>query len=59
MKRRYFKWEIEREIFFIEKKFRRLIKNLLEKKKKRVKNSIYLFKIKCLRERESEKKIEN
>lgn len=59
MKRRYLKREIEREILSIEKKSRRSIKNLLEKKKKRAKNSTYLFKIKRLRERESEKKTEN
>lgn len=57
MKRRYLKREIEREILSIEKKSRRSIKNLLEKK--RAKNSTYLIKIKRLRERESEKKTEN
>lgn len=56
MKRRYLKREIEREILSIEKKSRRSIKNLLEKK--RAKNSTYLIKIKRLRERESEKKTE-
>lgn len=59
MKRRYLKREREREILSIEKKSRRSITNLLEKKKKRAKNSTYLFKIKRLRERESEKKTEN
>lgn len=59
MKRRYLKREIEREALSIEKKSRRSIKNLLEKKKMRAKNSTYLFDIKRLRERESEKKTEN
>lgn len=53
MKRRYLKREIEREILSIEKKSRRSIKNLLEKK--RAKNSTYLIKIKRLRERKREK----
>lgn len=56
MKRRYLKREIERETLSIQKKSRRSIKNLLEKKKKRAKNSTYLFDLKRLREREKARK---